>query len=352
MLLLLGLQRVAYLSPAVAGLASPVYRSAAVNAGLLTIAIAWNVTLFSGAARRGWFTAAHSWLDLPVAVTLLLAMSANLHPGVAGVAPDWATRVAQGSAALIGAAIARPAYGVAALCVLGAAQTVATAHHYAGSAALAVELFYALNALVCFALVVGFGVRYLRLEGVRVDRAGIRFAHRRALHDTALATLTAIARGGLDHRGPQIRQRCARDADYLRRLLAGEAAGPESLQAALHDAVDAAEAVGLRVRYLGDRLPADLPAEVVGALGHATREALTNVAKHAGGSPAWVTATWERGQVRITVVDRGRGFDPTRTGPGYGLRWSIMEGLTAVAGSARITSEPGGGTCVELTWHR
>src|SRR5688572_11853085 len=171
MLLLLGLQRVSYLGPAIAGLASPAYRSTAVNAGLLAGAVVWNVWLFVTAARHGWFSTVQAWLDGAVGVILLLVMAGNLEPATGGIAPDWASRMAQGSAALLGAAIARRAGLLVALGGLIAAQVVATGQRFGGTPGLAAEQFHAVSALVCFAVVVGFGVRYLRLEGRHLENA-------------------------------------------------------------------------------------------------------------------------------------------------------------------------------------
>lgn len=61
----------------------------------------------------------------------------------------------------------------------------------------------------------------------------------------------------------------------------------------------------MTVHLLTDGLPDDLPREVVSTLTGAVREAVTNVAKHAGTNEAWVTATTTAGITRITVVDRG-----------------------------------------------
>ncbi|HEY0698711.1 MAG TPA: hypothetical protein VGD43_12990, partial [Micromonospora sp.] len=55
MLVLMALQRVSYLVPALAGFSSPVYRSASVNLALLVVTLAWNLLLFWRAARLGWF---------------------------------------------------------------------------------------------------------------------------------------------------------------------------------------------------------------------------------------------------------------------------------------------------------
>jgi signal transduction histidine kinase len=191
-------------------------------------------------------------------------------------------------------------------------------------------------------------------------RHAVRLSHHRALHDTVLATLTAIARGGLDHRTEQVRERCARDAEYVRRLV--EADDPSEHGAGLDHALIAVagevERLGLRVRYQCGPLPGDLPPAVVEALAGAAREALNNVLAHAGTAEAWLTALGHRDTMGepdtlvVRVVDRGRGFDPAAVRPGFGLHRSVADRLREVGGAATVSSLPRAGTCVELTWSR
>ena len=87
------------------------------------------------------------------------------------------------------------------------------------------------------------------------------------------------------------------------------------------------------------------------------QESLTNVSKHcAKGTVIDVTLTFAPGKARLTVQDRGKGFtlpsDATslsREGH-YGLA-NMRERANKVAGQIRMTSEPGKGTCIELTVH-
>ena len=100
-----------------------------------------------------------------------------------------------------------------------------------------------------------------------------------------------------------------------------------------------------------------VPVPVAVAIAHATREALANVAAHAGTGEAWVTvrslaavAGADAG-VEVTVRDEGAGFDPARLGPGrLGVRRSITERVTDCGGSAAVRSAPGAGTVVRLCW--
>lgn len=82
---------------------------------------------------------------------------------------------------------------------------------------------------------------------------------------------------------------------------------------------------------------------------NATRELLLNVAKHAG--TARVTLTLRRVEpdtLRISVADRGRGFDPTFPTSGTGLA-ALGWRLGMIGGTLQIDSRPGKGTIATLS---
>lgn len=75
-------------------------------------------------------------------------------------------------------------------------------------------------------------------------------------------------------------------------------------------------------------------------------EALTNVAKHSGGSRAWVTVTRDAEHLTTVVTDDGRGgADPAR---GTGLT-GLRQRVTAVDGTLEVTSPAGGPTRLTAT---
>jgi signal transduction histidine kinase len=102
----------------------------------------------------------------------------------------------------------------------------------------------------------------------------------------------------------------------------------------------------------GDVPAPDVPAPVAAAIANAVREALSNVAAHAGTGEAWVEVSLRApGRLQVTVRDRGAGFDPAdidRTR--LGLRRSIAERLADCSGQASIWSAPGQGTVASLSW--
>lgn len=101
--------------------------------------------------------------------------------------------------------------------------------------------------------------------------------------------------------------------------------------------------VHLRVRGLDGRLPP----EVELALYRVLQEALTNVARHAGASQAWVSLRRERGCLVLTVKDDGCGFDVAAVMAdrerGLGL-FGMQERMALVGGSLAIRSRLEAGT--------
>ncbi len=78
------------------------------------------------------------------------------------------------------------------------------------------------------------------------------------------------------------------------------------------------------------------------------QEALNNVRKHADATVVRVTAEVNAGQFRISIIDNGRGFRPEETS-GYGLGVQGMrERARLLGGDLRVSSEPSGGTEVQL----
>ena len=207
--------------------------------------------------------------------------------------------------------------------------------------------------------------RDARNQFVILSRTVERREHDRLLHDTVLNTLTAVARSGP---AGGIIDRCQQDLTRLERAL-GEPADPAGafsrkiaeLGADLQAAADEMRARGLAVQVRLEPDPPEpgpaVPVPVAMAIAHATREALANVAAHAGTGEAWVTvralaaAPGTHAGVEVTVRDEGAGFDPGRLGPArLGVRRSITERVTDCGGSAAVRSAPGAGTMVRLCW--
>ena len=104
---------------------------------------------------------------------------------------------------------------------------------------------------------------------------------------------------------------------------------------------------GLRVTVEGAKLDPRPDAEVEMALFRIAQEALTNVAKHAGGSRARVVLSGAAQRVRLVVEDDGRGIEATTAANDAGTTgWGMAvmrERAVAVGGKMRVES-PGRGT--------
>ena len=255
-----------------------------------------------------------------------------------------------------------------------------------------------------------------RDQYVLLSRDIERREHERLLHDTVLNTMTALARGaGGDARG--VVGRCRHDVTLMEYVLgdpgdpreAGPpgSAGPGWAARRLYGGFLAAiEAVATEMRACGLDVhvevegggalaggvrdgqvtgaatgsrpcpPASVPAipvPVSVAMAQAVREALVNVASHAGTGEAWVEVSpvapdgtgrgpggngpghagtgTQPGGIRVTVRDHGAGFDPGSVDPArLGLRRSIIERLADWGGRADVQSAPGEGTKVIMYW--
>ena len=109
---------------------------------------------------------------------------------------------------------------------------------------------------------------------------------------------------------------------------------------------------GMRIAVAVDHALPRLPVEKELVLFRIVQEALTNVAKHAGGSEVSLSLGGVDGKLLLTVADAGAGFDPggkrpLPSGTGWGL--TIMQERAASIGAVfRIESEPGQGTTVSI----
>ena len=90
-----------------------------------------------------------------------------------------------------------------------------------------------------------------------------------------------------------------------------------------------------------DDIPDALAVEVLSTL----REALTNVAKHAGADHVSVSVSVTDGVLRLEVRDDGHGFATDAPATGYGLA-NVAARAANLGGAATITSRPGAGTSV------
>jgi len=79
-----------------------------------------------------------------------------------------------------------------------------------------------------------------------------------------------------------------------------------------------------------------------------TREALSNVVRHAGASHAWVRLVQNDSSAVLTVEDDGAGFSPRGVSAGNGLR-NMRERVIALGGGLKLSSRKGKGTLLRFT---
>src|SRR6478609_3727654 len=183
-----------------------------------------------------------------------------------------------------------------------------------------------------------------RAERVRTqDRADVA-AH---LHDSVLQTLALIQNNAND--GATVaRLARAQERDLRAWLYAGDSTDESTVASALRGVAARVEdeyGVSVEVVNVGD---CDFD-ESLRPIVHATGEAVTNAAKHAGTAKIDVYAEVTTGAVDVFVRDRGQGFDPATVGTDrYGVRNSIIDRMQRHGGSAEVRSAPGDGTEIRL----
>jgi signal transduction histidine kinase/phage shock protein PspC (stress-responsive transcriptional regulator) len=183
-----------------------------------------------------------------------------------------------------------------------------------------------------------------REERIRVEERADVAAH---LHDSVLQTLALIQKSAHDP-GAVARLARAQERDLRSWLYAGESIDESSLAGALRAAaaeVEDAHGVSVDVVAVGDCAFDETLRPVV----QATREAVTNAAKHAGTGRVDVYAEVSSGAVDVFVRDRGAGFSLADVPEDrYGVRRSILDRMERHGGSAEVRSAPGEGTEVRL----
>lgn len=185
-----------------------------------------------------------------------------------------------------------------------------------------------------------------RTERIRSQERAEVAAH---LHDSVLQTLALIQKNPEDSR--RVSTLARSQERELRDWLSGKTESERADSLAESLKVVAAEVeekhqVPIDAVTVGDR-PLD---EDSIALVAASREAMTNAARHAGSAgPVRLYAEIDPERTEVFVHDRGPGFDPDAVPDDRrGVRDSILGRMKSHGGSAEIRSTPGEGTEVEL----
>lgn len=185
----------------------------------------------------------------------------------------------------------------------------------------------------------------------------------RDLHDSvsqSLYSLALFSRAGLEAAadGDTVRlthsltelERNTRHTLREMRLLLYELRPADLAQEGLRRAVElrlntVERRVGLQIEVQLDELP-DLPPEDEVELYYIIVEGLNNVVKHAAATQLTLRLTRTQHQLQLLIADDGRGFVPSQTEGGLGLR-NLRERVARLHGQLFICSEPEGGTRLE-----
>jgi anti-sigma regulatory factor (Ser/Thr protein kinase) len=199
-----------------------------------------------------------------------------------------------------------------------------------------------------FARAYDHGQRLLLRRAGQLAQQRERVRHGVVLQARLLATLTEVVDSDAVT-VPAFAGQLGVEVRWLRQVIeSGLPEPPAELLAGLRDLAQERSTTSLRVDVESTGPTPQLPDEVRAALLEATREALTNVMKHAGVAAAVVRVTTEGGVTTVEIIDRGRGHDPAAPTSGLGRARSIVDRMTAVGGTADVHSALGLGTRVVL----
>ncbi|MFD3374113.1 MULTISPECIES: sensor histidine kinase [unclassified Streptomyces] len=188
-----------------------------------------------------------------------------------------------------------------------------------------------------------------READVAVARRAAEREYLATLHDTASATLLMVSQGdGLDW--SWLPPRARKDLEALS-AVPGFETGSVDLAALLGCVPEGEGQARVRLKTHIDG-PLAVPSGPGLAIFNGVREAVTNVARHAGVREAELRAWMEDEGAVVELSDAGRGFDPQSVpARRRGINGSIIGRMHAVGGSATVTSHPGTGTRVQWRWH-
>jgi len=187
-------------------------------------------------------------------------------------------------------------------------------------------------------------------ESAERGRLAARTRAAALVHDEVLATLS-LAGSGLPIPADRLAAQAADASAMVSSLVRDHGASSSSLAADL--AAEAARAGAEFRAEVAEELTLEPP--VHDAFVAAARQALENSVRHAGASAhRRVTVRGDESRIEISIADDGVGFDPGSVpADRLGLRTSIVGRMRDIAGgAAEITSTPGRGTVVTLTWGR
>lgn len=201
-------------------------------------------------------------------------------------------------------------------------------------------------------------------EAVAADRTRLA----RDLHDAVTQTLfsASLTAEVLPDLWEMDVEEAKRSTEELRQLTRGALAEMRTLLLELRPATLTQTRLSDLIRQLCEafigrsRLPiklsiegdCTLPPEVQIAIYRIAQESLNNVFKYARATEVDVSLYTSETVVRFETCDNGIGFDMSTSKPtSLGMR-IMRERAEVIGAELQITSQPGSGTCVEVTWNR
>jgi signal transduction histidine kinase len=105
----------------------------------------------------------------------------------------------------------------------------------------------------------------------------------------------------------------------------------------------------IQVEFRTQGKPTPLAKETEVTLYRCCQEAINNAIRHSEAGKLLISFCFARAEVRVTVEDNGKGFDPrTLYEPKSTGFWTIRQRLAEIGASFRIRTAPGKGTVLEL----
>ena len=105
----------------------------------------------------------------------------------------------------------------------------------------------------------------------------------------------------------------------------------------------------IQLKFTHRGVPEAIPFDLSLCLYRVAQECLHNVAKHSGASEATLALRGDKAGLLLSVIDKGRGFDPDMVADQGGLGIvGIRERVRLVGGSVSIDSRPGSGTRIDV----
>ncbi|RBM23696.1 ATP-binding protein [Prauserella sp. PE36] len=190
----------------------------------------------------------------------------------------------------------------------------------------------------------------MRTEAATAERERLA----RSIHDSVLQVLARVRRRGAELGGEaaELARLAGEQEIALRALVTTEPSGPADGDADLRAALQLLATP--RVQVSGPAGEVRLPATIVTELVAVTKEALSNVERHAGPSAkAWVLLEDLGEDIVLTIRDDGPGIPPGRLeeaeAEGHlGVATSIRGRVNDLGGTSTLETAPGAGTEWEI----